>query len=433
MPVRAGAEVVLAPEGSAPLDHAAGAVGRHLLVNCQPDDAARRDGCRGRRDREKRAVKVFEVAEQRRLEIALVGQLNAHAAAHRLPARVVDLADFAVAAIFREIAAAHERPHAVGRAVVQFRVHVAELHGRVVVDEAGLARRHNRKAVRVEHAAVGRDADLAPDIAAEQVDLRAVVVAVLRLEFNRPPRRPVADDVDDAAHRVVPVEARTRSIYDFDPVGALERHARPVHPAAERVVERDVVHQHQRAADAARADAAQRDALRRRMRRQAAGAPEQAERRNLPQHIVGHNRRRVLDVVRAEDVHACGNVAEPLLRLRRGDGHLFEQCRGHERDGQVGPARRGERLLVDGEAARADDKRHAARGRRLDGEVPVRTGNSELFAGRGAGGDGGAGDDGAGRVLDDAGHIAGSAASKGGDEGKYSDHHGAGLYCRPQL
>ena len=56
-----------------------------------------------------------------------------------------------------------------------------------------------------------------------------------------------------------------------------ERHARPVDPAAERIVERDAVEQDERAALAARTDAAQRHALRRRLRDEAAGAPEQAE------------------------------------------------------------------------------------------------------------------------------------------------------------
>ena len=68
------------------------------------------------------------------------------------------------------------------------------------------------------------------------------------------------------------------------------RHAGPVHPAAERIVERHAVESTSDAAHAARADAAQRHALRGRVRRQAAGAPEQAERRHLAQHVVGHDR-----------------------------------------------------------------------------------------------------------------------------------------------
>ena len=72
-----------------------------------------------------------------------------------------------------------------------------------------------------------------------------------------PARGPAADGVDDAAHRVVAVQARARSLDNLDAIHAFERDARPVHPAAERIVEGHAVDQHQRAADAARADAAQ--------------------------------------------------------------------------------------------------------------------------------------------------------------------------------
>ena len=131
---------------------------------------------------------------------------------------------------------------------------------------------------------------------------------VLNSSVRRPGTR--GDDVDDAAHRVVAVEARARPVDHLDAIDALERHARPIHPAAERIVERHAVDQHQRAADAARADAAQRDALRGRMRRQAAGAAEQAERRHLPQHVVGNDGGRLPDGFLLDDVGADGNVAE---------------------------------------------------------------------------------------------------------------------------
>ena len=76
---------------------------------------------------------------------------------------------------------------------------------------------------------------------------------------------------------IVAVQARRRVLGDLDAIDADERHARPVHPAAERIVERDAVEQDERAALAARPDAAQRHALRGRLRDEAAGAAEQAE------------------------------------------------------------------------------------------------------------------------------------------------------------
>ena len=113
---------------------------------------------------------------------------------------------------------------------------------------------------------------------------------------------------------------------------ALERHARPVHPAAERIVERHAVDQHERPAHAARPDAAQRHALRRRMRRQTAAAPEQAERRHLPQHVVGHDRRRPPDRFLLDDVRAGRHVAEPLRAARRRDGDRLEQAGDRQHD-----------------------------------------------------------------------------------------------------
>ena len=59
----------------------------------------------------------------------------------------------------------------------------------VVVDRAALDRRHDRKPVGVEEAAFDGRRHLVPLVAGEEVELRAVVVAVLRLELDRAPRR----------------------------------------------------------------------------------------------------------------------------------------------------------------------------------------------------------------------------------------------------
>ena len=145
-------------------------------------------------------------------------------------------------------------------------------------------------------------------------------------------RRPVRHDVDDPAHRVVAVQARRGAVDDFDALGIHHRHARPVDPAAERIVERNVVEQHEGAADAARSDAAQRHALRRRIRRNAAGSPEQAERRHLPQHVVGDDRRRPLDLLVGHDVDAGRHVGDELFRARRRHDELLGVACGPEPD-----------------------------------------------------------------------------------------------------
>ena len=341
-------------------------------------------------------MKVLEIAEHARLQIAFIGHPDADAAARRLPARVVHLVDLAVAAIFAEVAGAEECLHAIGGAVVELDVEVAVRDGRVVVDDPLFARRDDRESVRIEHAAVDADAEPVPDVAADEVELRAVVVAVLRFELERAPRRTRADDVDDAAHRVVAVQARAAAVHHLDPIGALQRHARPVHPAAERIVERRPVDEDERPAHAARPDAAQRHTLRRRVRRQAARPAEQAERGNLPQDVVGHYRRRRFDVVARQHADARRDVAGPLLAARGRHRHGFENRSGRYDDLELAGAvaRRHARGLF-GEAARANDERHVLAVGRIDREAAVRTGHGlPLGAGRRLDDDRGA-DDGA--------------------------------------
>ena len=118
--------------------------------------------------------------------------------------------------------------------------------------------------------------------------------------------RPRADDVDHAAHRVVAVDAGAGAVHHLHPVHVVERHARPVHPAAERIVERHAVDQHQRPAHAARPDAAQRHALRRGVGRQAAGPAEQAEGGHQAQHVVGHRGGRLANLLRLTTVTLAG-------------------------------------------------------------------------------------------------------------------------------
>ena len=132
---------------------------------------------------------------------------------------------------------------------------------------------------------------------------------MLRFQLEGSPRRAAGDDVDHATQAVVAV-ARARAVDHLDAIDALERNARPVDPAAKRIVEGHPVHEDKRAADTARPDPAQRHALRCRMRRQAAASPEQAEGRHLPEHIVGYDGRRLSNRLLFDDVRTDRDVAQ---------------------------------------------------------------------------------------------------------------------------
>ncbi len=319
------------------------------------------------------------IPEQAQLQRARVRQSDARSSADGLPRRVVrlfgviDRARLAVVAVLAEVAGPERRLDAIARVVLQLDVRVAKIDRRVVVHGTALGRRDDRIAVRSKSTAVDEDADLAPHVARRHVDFRAVAIPVLRADLDRPARCRSRHEVDDAAHRVVPVQAGARAIDDFDPIDSLERHSRPVHPAAERVVERDAVEEDERAAHAARPDAAKRDALRGRMRREAARPAEQAEGRNLTKHIVGDHGRRLADLLSAQHADARRQVAGPLLAARGSDGdRLGDPCRfEHELDTVWCHATR-QALPRFRKPAGAHDERRLAVVGPSDRELPVR-------------------------------------------------------------
>src|SRR5262249_3284940 len=155
------------------------------------------------------------------LQVAVAGQVDANAPARRGPLRVVHLVDLAVAAIFREVANSEPRADSISGAVRDLRVHVPELHGGIDVDHAALARNDDGKAAGVEGGPVDGEGDLSPQIAAEEVELRAVAVAVLGLQLERAPRGTGGHDVDYAALGVIAVQARAGSIDHLDAFDAV--------------------------------------------------------------------------------------------------------------------------------------------------------------------------------------------------------------------
>ncbi len=186
------------------------------------------------------------------------------------------------------------------------------------------------------------------------------------------------DDIDDAAERGAAVEVRRAAAQHFHRVDVGARHAAPVDPAAERVVERDAVHEDYGAARAARADAAQRDALRGRVGRAAAAPAEEAEARDLSERVVERDGGGRLQLRLRERDDARGRLPQPRLRARRRDGHTLGERRGREHDFQAQQIclNRIQPALVKREPFRANSERGGGRRRDLKPETPTRIGRA---------------------------------------------------------
>src|SRR6202035_4263264 len=92
-----------------------------------------------------------------------------------------------VVAALVEVASPQERGDATPRTVVELHVDVFKLLRGVVVHGAPLRRGNDGKAVSIEQAALDREPDLPPHIAAKKIGLRAVAITVLRRDLDRAP------------------------------------------------------------------------------------------------------------------------------------------------------------------------------------------------------------------------------------------------------
>ena len=200
--------------------------------------------------------------------------------------------------------------------------------GGLAVDGAAEGLRHRHVAVR--RVALGRQARrpvAARSARAERaVERRGLAGGELGLE-GASVARARRDELHGAAEGAAAVEVRRSAAQHLDPLDRQARQARPVDPAAEGVVERDAVGQHQRAARAARAQSAQRHALRGRVGGAAAGPPEQREAHDLAQRVVeeprgGHAQRRG-----GHDRDARGRVCDARLLPGGGHGQLLGEPR----------------------------------------------------------------------------------------------------------
>src|SRR5205814_8776260 len=149
---------------------------------------------------------------------------------------------------------------------------------RVRVDEAALLLRNEDVAVGAEDVGGDVAAPRAAPMRGKERGSSGALRAGADIERDS---AVAADELHDAAHGRGAVEIGGAAAEDLDAVERRARHAAPVDPAAEGIVERDAVVENKRARRPAGADAAQRDALRGRVGRAAAGAAEEGEAGNL--------------------------------------------------------------------------------------------------------------------------------------------------------
>ena len=116
------------------------------------------------------------------------------------------------------------------------------------------------------------------------------------------------------------------------------------------------------------------------MRRETACTAEQAEGRNASQYIVGHDRRRVANLLVVDHVRTGGDVAEALLCPRRRHGDRFEQTSGLQHDFEL--RRVTDRLGLFRETAGTNHKGRAFRDAASQLEATVLSGHPMLLNAR---------------------------------------------------
>ena len=181
-------------------------------------------------------------------------------------------------------------------------------------------------------------------------------------------------DLNHTAKGASAVQIASRAAHHFHAIHRGGRHAVPIHPAAERVVQCHAVGQHQRAAGTRPGDTAQRDALRRGVGHARRTAPEQGEPWRRPQGIVqragGHvvqlgsgdhrsagRTRQAFSPASGSDHDRVGKVQgsqHDVDRLGPADRHIgrLEPCRCHaNRRGECAGVKVASRIAADGHLA----------------------------------------------------------------------------------
>ena len=176
--------------------------------------------------------------------------------------------------------------------------------------------------------------------------------------------------LDHAADGVGAVQVAGAAAHDFDAVDRHLRHAIPVDPAAEGVVERHAVGEHQRPAGARGRQPAQRDALRGRVGGARRRTAEQREAGREAQHVVDRAGGRHLEVAREITVASAGRSAPRTGPATGGHGDLLGARGGIEPDVE-GRRPRLERFEMLGKPGRRDAQQQRQRqvGHRHDGDA----------------------------------------------------------------
>ena len=298
------------------------------------------------------------MGEDRPAPFPRAARADAPARGDRAGARAVELERRAVAPLLVEVVARDEQRQ-VGRLdELDPPVEGVVLRVGVDVDRAPPRLLDDRIAARVEVIPLEREAERPLRLGQEEVDVQRVARAEALLEEGGALDGPAREDVDDATEGVVAPDARAAAAHDLDLLDRLERHAVPVDPAAEGVVERYPVEEDERAARPGGSDAAEGEALGRRMPDDARRAPEEAEARHLAQQVVHRLARRVGHVVARDDRHRGRRVSRLLLHPGRRDDN------GLETRGSLGRLRRGGGDEADDEHEDEDGATHFYRGPR---------------------------------------------------------------------
>ena len=242
-------------------------------------------------------------------------------AAERRHLGVVEGERGAVAALLVEPVGARHQPSARAELEVAAQGEQEVLGVGGLVDRAALIGAHYRIAVGVEGARLGEEAGAAEAIAVRQVALGGAALAAFERDVEPLRVGRAGEELDHPSERCRSPRARPAAAHHLDSFDRDLRHAAPVHPAAERVVERHAVEQHHGTARAAGADASKRNTLGRGVRHHRAGAPEQAETRYLPQRVVHREGRRGEQLVGFEHRRVSGNLVERLLDAARRHHH----------------------------------------------------------------------------------------------------------------
>lgn len=226
-------------------------------------------------------------------------------------------------------ASPHERAAVAEGAALHRGVHGRVARGGLGVHRpaAPLVHRH----VPVGPEGLGREAPRPFAVAAPRAErsVEGRSAAGARLGLEPPPGRGGSrDDLHDAAQGAAPVEVRRPAPQDLEPLDRGARDARPVHPAAEGVVERQAVGEHEGAARPARPEAAQRHALRGRVGGAAAGAPEEREADDLAQRVVDGGSGGRVEGRAGNHGHARRSVGHARVAPGRGHRDLLRPPRG---------------------------------------------------------------------------------------------------------